>query len=356
MKIRFEFLDGIRGISALWVVLYHSLLFNGYSTAHDIKWSDDFILHFIQKSTSIGHLAVSIFIVLSGFCLAIPVVNNNMEIKGGFKRYISRRAKRLIPPYYIALLLSGLMILVFPLLQTAQNTAWDSKIPVTFGSVISHIGLVHNLDSSWIYKINGAHWSIATEWQIYWLFPLMLIFWKRINMYVSFVIFAVLALLLKKLIPMAKPEFIILFFMGVICCYLSFKKTTINKFLIPLATTLFIGSLVVFALLDINSFLMILITGITFSFLLYALVTYKKLTGKSINILENKPLEFLGKISYSLYLIHGPFLALINLYLLKNFDLTNDNRQWIIFIFIFVFIIPVTTIFYHLVEKRFLNK
>ncbi|CAD0224537.1 acyltransferase family protein [Chryseobacterium sp. JV274] len=356
MKIRFEFLDGIRGISALWVVLYHSLLFNGYSAAHDIKWSNDLVLYFIQKATSIGHLAVSIFIVLSGFCLAIPVVNNNMEIKGGFKRYISRRAKRLIPPYYIALLLSGLMILCFPLLQTAQNTAWDSKIPVTFWSVISHIGLFHNLNSSWVYKINGAHWSIATEWQIYWLFPLMLILWKKTNKYVSFIIFALLALLLKKLIPMAKPEFIILFFMGVICCYLSFKKTTINKFLIPLAVILFIGSLSLFALLDINSFLMILITGVTFSFLLYSLVTYKKATGKSIIILESKPLEFLGKISYSLYLIHGPFLALINLYLLKNFELTDDIRQWVIFAFIFIFIIPITTIFYHLVEKRFLNK
>lgn len=55
------------------------------------------------------------------------------------------------------------------------------------------------------------------------------------------------------------------------------------------------GSLLVFALLNINGFLMVLITGITFSFLLYPLVTYKKSTGKSITILENKPLEFLGK-------------------------------------------------------------
>ncbi|WP_142018041.1 MULTISPECIES: acyltransferase family protein [Chryseobacterium] len=85
-------------------------------------------------------------------------------------------------------------------------------------------------------------------------------------------------------------------------------------------------------------------------------ITYKKTTEKSILILENKPLEFLGKISYSLYLIHGPLLAITNLYLLKNFDLTNDTRQWIIFVSIFILIIPVTTIFYNLVEKRFLNK
>ncbi|MDH5034483.1 MULTISPECIES: acyltransferase family protein [Chryseobacterium] len=356
MKVRFEFLDGIRGISALWVVLYHSLLFNGYSTGHNIKWSNHFVLFFIQKATSIGHLAVSIFIVLSGFCLALPVVNNNMEIKGGFKRYISRRAKRLIPPYYVALLLSGLLILLFPLLQTPYNTAWDSKLPVSFWSVISHIGLFHNLKSSWIFKINGAHWSIATEWQIYWLFPFMLLFWRRTNVYISFIIFVLLALLLKKLIPMAKPEFIILFFMGVICCYLSFKKMTVNKLLIPLATTIFLAGLLAFALLHINGFVMILLTGITFSFLLYSLVSYTKSTEKPILILENKPLEFLGKISYSLYLIHGPLLAIMNLYLLKNFELTNDTRQWIIFIGVFILIIPVTTIFYNLVEKRFLNK
>ncbi|WP_313376712.1 acyltransferase, partial [Chishuiella sp.] len=231
-KIRFDFLDGIRGLAALWVVLFHSLLFNGDNTG--IKWSENFILNNIQKPLSIGHLAVSIFIVLSGFCLAIPVVNNGLELKGGFKRYIFRRAKRLIPPYYFALLLSLILILLFPLLQVANNTAWDSKIPVTIESIISHLLLIHNFKMDWIYKINGAHWSIATEWQIYWLFPLMLLLWRKTNVYVSFILFFLLSILLYKIISIAVPEFIILFFMGVICCYLSFnskKNRNINLYI-----------------------------------------------------------------------------------------------------------------------------
>ncbi|MGJ1408015.1 acyltransferase family protein [Sphingobacterium siyangense] len=232
-KIRFEFLDGIRGLAAIWVVLYHSMLFNGYTES--IIWSNNIFINCLQKPLSIGRLAVSIFIVLSGFCLAIPVVNNNLQLKGGFNRYIKRRAKRLIPPYYAALALSIGLIYLFPILNTPFDTAWDSKIPITFGAVLSHLLLVHNLNTDWIFKLNGAHWSIATEWQIYWFFPLMLILWRKVNLYFSFFIILVLAVILFKIVPLAAPEFLVLFFMGVICCYFSFKAGSIKRINLPLS-------------------------------------------------------------------------------------------------------------------------
>lgn len=354
-KIRFDFLDGIRGLSALWVVLFHSLLFNGMSDPQ-IKWSDNNLLFAIEKYLSLGHLAVAIFIILSGFCLAIPVMNNNMEFKGGLKRYITRRAKRLIPPYYIALALSILMILFIPILQVPMNTTWDSKIPLTYDNILAHVLLIHNLNDLWVFKINGAHWSVATEWHIYFLFPLMLLFWKRTNLYISFAIFAIFAYILTKIIPFAAPEFLILFFMGVICCYLSFKSTSTNKLLFSLSIIIFVFGLTIMLFRPLPHFYGNILNGATFSFLLYNLTSYKRVKRMKFPLLENKSSMFLGKISYSLYLIHGPILALLNLLLLKNYKLSDDTRQLILFIFVFVLILPLSTLFYHTVEKRFLNK
>lgn len=356
-KLRFDFLDGFRGLAAIWVVFYHSLHFNGY-LSKELRFSEDnLILKSFETFLSLGHLAVAIFIVLSGFCLAIPVVNNNLELKGGFKRYILRRAKRLIPPYYVALLLSLVMIAAFPLLQTQQNTAWDTKIPVSINDVIYHTLLIHNLNQSWIYKINGAHWSIATEWQIYFLFPCMLFFLRKFSVYISFIVFAFFALVLRKLIPFAIPEFILLFFLGVISCYFSMRAKKSNVLTVYLASLLFIGSLGIQIIQPIGELFSNIIVGSTFAFLIYSLTSHK-LINNDINykLLENKPAQFLGRISYSLYLIHGPFLALANLYLLKNYDFSQDERQLLIFGFIIVIILPITNIFYHLVEKRFLNK
>lgn len=310
----------------------------------------------IQKPLSIGSLAVAIFIVLSGFCLAIPVVNNNLELRGGFKRYISRRAKRLIPPYYVALIFSIGLICMFPVLQRPENTAWDSKIPITFGGVISHIGLFHNLNPDWIFKINGAHWSIATEWQIYWFFPIILFLWRKFNVFVSFIFVFGLAMVFYKVIPYAAPEFLVLFFMGVICCKLSFNASKLRQIDLPFSIIALVLVLIFFMTRKSSPLLMNLVVGLLFSYFLYSAIVFKRLKETRIFLLESKPIDFLGRISYSLYLIHGPILALANIYLLKNFELTDDLRQLILFVFIFIFIIPLSTVFFHLVEKRFLNK
>ncbi|MGJ1408014.1 acyltransferase family protein [Sphingobacterium siyangense] len=98
------------------------------------------------------------------------------------------------------------------------------------------------------------------------------------------------------------------------------------------------------------------VIGILFSYFLYSSIVFKRYRSKTIMILESKPVEYLGRISYSLYLVHGPFLALANIYMLKNYTFSDDVRQLLLFAFVLFFIIPFSALFYHLIEKRFLNK
>jgi peptidoglycan/LPS O-acetylase OafA/YrhL len=121
----------------------------------------------LKRAFSYGHYSVAVFIVLSGFCLALPVaLSPDRQLRGGFGRYIRRRALRILPPYFAALFLFIALIAVTPLLQTPAGTAWDSKIPMTKGAVLSHVALIHNVIPGLNYRIDGPMWSVATEWQI----------------------------------------------------------------------------------------------------------------------------------------------------------------------------------------------
>ncbi|MBK0371285.1 acyltransferase family protein [Flavobacterium agrisoli] len=354
-KIRISFLDGIRGASALFVVLFHAMLF----TKSGFHFSDNLFLNVLQKINSIGHISVSIFIVLSGFCLAIPVVNNDLLLKKGFIVYIKRRSNRIIFPYYMALLFSIILYYIFPILQEPANTVWDSKIPLTAPSVIAHVFLVHNWNVDWIYKINGAHWSVATEWQIYFVFPVLLFFWRKFNLITAIFFSLILTIILYKLVPFAEPQFILLFFMGVISAYFTFSNSfEINEVqLLPCCLLLFIPMcLAVYYKFPAKAIYQVFF-GLNFAFLLYLLtkIQLNGLSNKLINVLSGKCLGFLGKISYSLYLIHGPILALFNLYLMKYFIISYNNTLMIMCFLVVPFCVLISYGFYYLIERKFQN-
>jgi peptidoglycan/LPS O-acetylase OafA/YrhL len=103
-------------------------------------------------------------------------------LQGGFLAYIGRRAKRILPPYYAALILTLIVIPSLPGLKDHSATLWgkSSISEYTLGAIVSHFLVVHNLAGNWALKINAPFWSVATEWQIYFCFPWMLLpVWRR---------------------------------------------------------------------------------------------------------------------------------------------------------------------------------
>ena len=74
---RLHYIDGLRGLAMLMVLLYHCWIFGG-------MWSIGPTLgghHFnVAPILGFGHIGVNLFLVLSGFCLYWPFV------KGGTRR------------------------------------------------------------------------------------------------------------------------------------------------------------------------------------------------------------------------------------------------------------------------------
>src|SRR5438477_5975979 len=153
--------DGIRGLAALYVLVHHCwlLTFHGYPANSGPAWLG-WLLY--------GRLGVVLFLTLSGFSLALSPARHGWEL-GGVARFARRRAWRILPPYWAALVLS----LVIAWLVTPQ----PHSAPPTLRSVAVYGLLLQDVTTAPV--PNGAFWSIAVEAELYLAFPLLLLLRRR---------------------------------------------------------------------------------------------------------------------------------------------------------------------------------
>ena len=178
MHAHLRYLDGMRGLAALYVVIFHiSQLCQKYADAGPMSRSAGRLLvwaHFLLLGY--GRYAVAVFIVLSGYCLMLPVAQlGRSELPDGLWRFMKRRAWRILPPYYASMVVSLGVVLLVPGMGLRNGLYWDAALPaITPGVIASHLLLVHSL-GPWALRIDPPMWSVAVEWQIYFLFPLVLL-------------------------------------------------------------------------------------------------------------------------------------------------------------------------------------
>lgn len=350
----FKFLDGIRALAALAVALLHASLFTG----HEGDFAAAF--PFAAKILFLGNYAVAVFIVLSGFVLMLPIAKNpDLAIVRGTVEYLKRRTRRILPPYFVSLALFGLLITAVPILQTQRGTAWDSKIPVTLDGVLAHALVIHNLNASWAYQINGPAWSIATEWQLYFALPLVILpVWRRFGRLAALtwaiVIGASFALFLPSLAA-GHLWFIGLFAMGAFVAHMVVNEAVV-RFLGPFV--LLMGLVAAVFVIGVNAPLWMneLFVGAAISTALLWLATRDVTGHRTIvhKLLECRLLVWMGLWSFSLYLIHSPLLGLANL-LTLDIPMSTFAR----FVLQVVVALPlaagVAYAFHLLVERRFIT-
>jgi peptidoglycan/LPS O-acetylase OafA/YrhL len=360
---KFEFLDGLRGISALYVAIYHTTLFTG-----KVNEPIPALVKPFTFFAGFGHFSVSVFIVLSGFCLSIPVaLSEDKQLRGGFKNYIRRRFRRIVPPYYAALLLFIGLIAITPLLQIPLNTAWDTKIPFNWQTITTHFLLIHNLHVNWIYKIDGPMWSVATEWQIYFFFPLLLLIWRKSNLAMAVltsVIIGIVACFFK--LSLLHPWFLGLFGIGMGGAIIAFSNEALFVHIREvvnwkLFSRLSATGVAVFLLLTTRFPVPDLISetvvgaGICVVIIYYTLIEKKGQTASpALRFLKSPQVVMLGVFSYSIYLIHSPFVALFNLLTLHNAFSYPVRLLYMLFIAL-PSAIGLAYIFHILVERRFVT-
>lgn len=344
---RIPSLDGLRGLAATIVLLHHWLLIARPLLEGSLSWA--IISQSPVKLLTAGNEAVLVFFVLSGLVVVLPVFRPGFSWMG----FLSARVVRLYGPVIAALALSALLIFLVPRDRSSMPPgSWMAEThadSVTWQAFLSQASLVPRQ-----YSLNNPLWSL--HWEL--LYSILLPFATALALLVRrWALTAVLVCcalsLVGRVFEQSELLYFPIFLMGTIMAarmpdLLAWVERPRARWFMPLFASASVVML-------IASWLArpIIPSGTFWSHVLWALaapgaagiVVVSLAWAPAIRFFSTRVLQWLGKISFSLYLVHVPVLATL------AFALGSDQWPLVGLIGIPLSIV-VAWVFYQAVEAR----
>ena len=323
VSTKLEFIEGMRALAALYVVIGH---FCSMVDAKFLETGKSIATPFLKALMAPfwhGHLAVAAFIVLSGYSLQYGLFQRGDGRVYGLGKFFKRRAMRILPAYYACLVFSY-FVCQYVTIPHGNILPFRNYVPITQDSLLAHIFMVHNWSPDWMYKINGVLWSIGLEGQLYLLFPFLILVMQKGSPLLLLFLVTIPTILVVNYVPGAGKTyswFAILFVFGMMAAHFSYRPSLVIG---PKAKTgIFlsvVGALVTIGIVTYNlnqgktaADTPILISSdiafglSTATFLYAATVAPGSLIERFFSM---KWLVRIGIFSYSLYLLHHPILQI----------------------------------------------
>jgi peptidoglycan/LPS O-acetylase OafA/YrhL len=184
------YLDGLRGVAIVSVFLFHALgaafTFDKLPWNGNIRDFDNEYSFIALYPFTLGHLGVSIFFVISGYCIHLSHSKSN---NNDWLQFFNRRFFRIYPTYLFA-------ILIFVLLSYQESFMRPMKL---MEQVLANVLAIQNFWEHLKFGINPSFWSIAVEIQLYLLYPLVLFIVKRFGWNHALLIIGSIEILLRTL-------------------------------------------------------------------------------------------------------------------------------------------------------------
>ncbi|WP_017653695.1 acyltransferase family protein [Fortiea contorta] len=300
-KVHFQFIDALRGIAALWVVIFHAD--SGDRLTQLTSVLPPWLVTVVFKWGSLG---VSIFFVLSGFVIAHSLREAKIDL-AFWKNFSLRRFARLNPPYYVSILVA----LGFAFISSTAKGEPFAPMgePLSIPRLLSHLFYLQDIFR--FAHIDDVYWTLCLEVQFYLVFCtlLALVHWLdstwnwRFGRVAVFVPMALLAALFPLgLFANNVRPYIFLplwygFLLGVFA-YWSWRGNLQSIFFYLYCGVLLAGGV---------------IRGDNFAIacVICAAIILEVARANRMMWLSWPWLQFLGKISYSLYLIHVPIMGAV---------------------------------------------
>ncbi|HEY0715921.1 MAG TPA: acyltransferase [Polyangia bacterium] len=289
-------LQAVRGIAAFFVVVYHAEVF-----LRDVGASTNL------PGVRLGWVGVDLFFVLSAYVLTRALRASRSP---RYLDFLVDRLLRVLPAYYVALAATGVALIAF-------DPSAFRPVPI-----LANVVLVQNLHPAWLTALSSTFWTLAVEVQFYLLLPFLISKHLTRRRLVWLVVFALLMAATVRAIffapdaiihsSMSLPAFGFHFALGVVAAHVgavarpgiwlaaAVPLLALPPWLgTPPGSTGFEGGSVAEATLVRP----LIAVGCL------ALVLAAASPGRLRRALESPVWLWLGKISFSLYLIHAVVLA-----------------------------------------------
>lgn len=360
MSQRVKQLDSVRGLAALSVVFYHFLLVfplvENDTFGQSRYWLVNLFKYTPLRAIWAGQEAVLLFFLLSGFVLSLPFYQDK---QGNYLSFIIKRICRIYLPYLGAVLVAVTLEALYSRhgissLSTWVNVTWTAN--PNPGLIAQHVLLIGSFNSN---EYDPVLWSLVQEMRVSLIFPLLMFLINRYPWKFTLGAGAIVGGI-GGLIYDLRPSYQTDLFLTLECVGLFILGALLAKHRFALIQVyqrlphwshylLFAGGVIGYTagwwlygagLLHFLSFFTDALATLGAAVLLVLALASPRLS----ELLLRKPLPFLGKISYSLYLYHAVVvLTLINLL----YGLLN---LWLILLLAFLLTFLVTLGAYYGVE------
>lgn len=347
----FLWIDVLRAIAIFMVVLVHT----GQYGAGTLGLTNS-----LKNVIRLGAHGVQLFFLVSGFTMMLTFRRHQERESLPITNFFIRRFFRIAPMFYIAIL--------YYLIQDGLGPRyWLGDAPnITTGNIVSSVLFINGFNPYFINSIVPGEWSIAVEMLFYALFPWLIYKFKKPELLVTMLVIVLIMKgflqfilennqmisdsdLWRNYLVLYFPSQLPIFVLGLILYSLindeQFSIAHLATALLPIALVMTLG----IPYVD-NGLL-----NYGFLFFLLAILS-SKIVRKNWFTLA---VGWIGKVSYSIYLVHFAVLHwLERFHLLDRFGTDGKILAMVNFSFRYLLVLTVSIIiasfFFVVVEKPFI--
>ena len=327
--IKLNYIDLLRGVAILLVIVCHvSQSQIGFSPRN-------------RAFLNFGRIGVQLFFFLSAYTLCLSM--DSRKERYFIRNFYIRRYFRIAPLYYLG-------ILVYFLVNMSPFLSQYIFLSNSKSDILYNFLLIHGVIPSANNTIVPGGWSIGTEVLFYLMFPLLFLFYKKLNFKFIY-IYPLLGLSIATLFSLIVYSFdksvytnyfyyynifnqLPVFLVGMSCYFLQKRNLIL---LSPLKSglifiILFALSFVLSFKLENNISLFVFLAGLSFLFLFIFV--------KKINYTFNA-LQKIGELSYSIYIFH--FLFAYPLVIQLVHFANSKTNPYVLFIICIIIVVAFST-------------
>jgi len=346
---KIEYVDAIRGIAILGVILCHINTLWGRVSSIPPNF---------EKIIGFGAKGVPLFFMASAFTLFLSYRNRIKKEKSHIRNFFIRRFFRIAPSFYLAILYYYIIQKLF-----YNDILFSAFEHISTLNLVSHFLFFHGWNPNWINTIVPGEWSIGVEMSFYVLLPFIFLKVKNINNAFDYLILSLIFNMICQLglkdsnwflSELSKEEYLYyffpnqlpIFFLGIIMYFHvigneSFKKIHFSKYLILSVIFSY------YLYKSIHGFH--ILSGIILFVFCILLSKYR------FPIIVNPVINYIGKISFSLYLCHFAVIFWYNSFHI-SFGFSNVQLEfWIKYLIITSVSVVFSTLIYNFIEIPFQN-